>query len=204
MIIVGYPGIGKSTLCQHRENCIDLESNCFDKSNKQWYKDYCNVAVDLHKQGNIVLVSNHHLVYKELSSKDVLNSTNLVFVFPSLQLGRVWISKLYDRYTRESTNKNYNAYQRALNHYTEDITSLIQFIKENNYRYYCIDNMQYKLDYVVRYLEEGKTSNNIDEVNKICELCSHFIGSADFGTCCTMKYDLVFEFDSPCAMFEGK
>ena len=34
MIIVGYPGIGKSTLCQHRENCIDLESSCFDKSNK--------------------------------------------------------------------------------------------------------------------------------------------------------------------------
>ena len=31
MIIVGYQGIGKSTLCQHRENCIDLESSCFDK-----------------------------------------------------------------------------------------------------------------------------------------------------------------------------
>lgn len=46
MIVVGYPGIGKSTLCQHRENCIDLESSCFDKSNKNWYKDYCNVAVD--------------------------------------------------------------------------------------------------------------------------------------------------------------
>lgn len=26
IIVVGYPGIGKSTLCQHRENCIDLES----------------------------------------------------------------------------------------------------------------------------------------------------------------------------------
>ena len=97
MIIIGYPGIGKSTLCHHRENCIDLESSCFDKSNKNWYKDYCNVAVDLHEQGNIVLVSNHDLVYKELSSKDVLNTTNLVFVFPSLQLRDDWITKLGDR-----------------------------------------------------------------------------------------------------------
>ena len=38
MIIVGYPGVGKSTLVQHKENCIDLESSCFDKSNINWYK----------------------------------------------------------------------------------------------------------------------------------------------------------------------
>ena len=64
--------------------------------------------------------------------------------------------------------------------------------------------MQYHLDYVIRYLEEGKTSNNINEVNKICGLCNHFIGGGDFGTCCTMKYDLIYEFDKPCDMFEGK
>ena len=81
MIIVGYPGIGKSTLCQHRENCIDLESSCFDKSNKKWYKDYCNVAVDLHKQGNIALVSNHESVYEELSSKNELPKLNDYFVY---------------------------------------------------------------------------------------------------------------------------
>lgn len=204
MIIVGYPGIGKSTLCQHRENCIDLESSCFDKSNKKWYKDYCNVAVDLHKQGNIVLVSNHDLVYKELSSKDVLNTTNLVFIFPSLQLRDDWITKLGDRYKKEKTKKNEAAWLRATNCYFEDILNLVNFVKKNGFRYCCVNSMQYQLDYIVRSLEEGKTSNNIDEANGVCGLCRHFLGMGDYNLCCDKKYDLVYTFSKPCDMFEGK
>lgn len=204
MIVVGYPGIGKSTLCQHRENCIDLESSCFDKSNKQWYKDYCNVAVDLHKQGNIVLVSNHHLVYKELSSKDVLNATNLVFIFPSLQLRDDWITKLGHRYNKEKTKKNEAAWLRATNCYFEDILNLVNFVKKNNHRYCCINNMEYQLDCIVRGLEEGKTSNNIDEANKVCGLCKHFLGMGDYNLCCDKQYDLTYTFSKPCDMFEGK
>lgn len=198
MIIVGYPGIGKSTLCQHRENCIDLESSCFDKSNINWYKDYCNVAIDLHKQRNIVLVSNHELVYKELGSKDELKQSDLVFIFPCLQLGDKWIMKLKERYEKYSTRKNELAYLRARNNYLQDINSLIHFIKENNYRYCCIDSMLYQLDYIVRGLEEGKKGSNIDISNKVCGLCKNFIGGGDFGTCCSKKYDLVYDFTKVC------
>lgn len=203
MIIVGYPGVGKSTLVQHRENCVDLESSCFDKSNINWHKDYCNVAVDLHKQGNIVLVSNHDLVYKELSSKDILNTTNLVFVFPSLQLRDDWITKLGDRYNKEKTKKNEAAWLRATNCYFEDILNLVNFVRKNGSRYCCIDNMQYQLDYIVRGLEEGKTSNNIDEANKVCGLCKHFLGMSDYNLCCNKQYDLTYTFSKPCDMFEG-
>ena len=204
MIIIGYPGIGKSTLCHHRENCIDLESSCFDKSNKNWYKDYCNVAVDLHEQGNIVLVSNHDLVYKELSSKDVLNTTNLVFVFPSLQLRDDWITKLGDRYNKEKTKKNEAAWLRATNCYFEDILNLVNFVKKSGFRYCCINRMEYQLDYIVRGLEEGKTSNNIDEANKVCGLCKHFLGMGDYNLCCDKQYDLTYTFSKPCDMFERK
>lgn len=198
MIIVGYPGVGKSTLVQHKENCIDLESSCFDKSNINWYKDYCNVAIDLHKQGNIVLVSNHELVYKELGSKEELKQSDLVFIFPCLQLGNDWIMKLKERYEKYSTKKNELAYLRARNNYLQDINSLIHFIKENNYRYCCIDSMLYQLDYIVRGLEEGKTGSNIDISNKVCGLCKNFIGGGDFGTCCSKKYDLVYDFTKVC------
>ena len=198
MVVVGYPGVGKSTLVQHRANCIDLESSCFDKSNTNWYKDYCNVAVDLHKQGNIVLVSNHELVYKELGSKEELEQSDLVFIFPCLQLGNDWIMKLRERYEKYSTRKNELAYFRARNNYLQDINSLIHFIKENNYRYCCIDSMHYQLDYIVRRLEEGKTDLNIDVSNKVCGLCKNFIGGGDFGTCCSKVYDLVYDFTKVC------
>lgn len=204
MVIVGYPGIGKSTLCQHRENCIDLESSCFDKSNINWYKDYCNVAIDLHKQGNIVLVSNDELVYKELESKDAIDTTNLVFIFPSLQLRDEWITKLRDRYKKRPNKENKAAWSRVIDCYFDDILNLVNFVKKNGYRYYCIDNIIYYLDYIVRGLEEGKTSNNIDEVNKVCRMCKYYLGMGDWNLCCDKKYDLTYDFNKPCHMFEER
>ena len=112
--------------------------------------------------------------------------------------------KLKERYEKYSTRKNELAYLRARNNYLQDINSLIHFIKENNYRYCCIDSMLYQLDYIVRGLEEGKTSNNIDEANKVCGLCKHFLGMRDYNPCCDKQYDLTYTFSKPCDMFEGK
>lgn len=53
-------------------------------------------------------------------------------------------------------------------------------------------------------LEEGKTSNNIDEANKVCGLCKHFLGMGDYNLCCDKQYDLTYTFSKPCDMFEGK
>ena len=69
-------------------------------------------------------------MYKELSSKDVLNTTNLVFVFPCLQLRDDWITKLGDRYSKEETKKNEAAWLRATNCYFEDILNLSLIVKD--------------------------------------------------------------------------
>ena len=59
MIVIGYQGVGKSTLAGKDYRFIDLESGCFwvDGPNGErvraddWYKAYCQVAVDLSDQG---------------------------------------------------------------------------------------------------------------------------------------------------------
>ena len=59
MIIVGYPCIGKSTYAAgHPYRAIDLESSNFVKDDN-WVKSYCNVAIDLSRQGHVVFVSSH-------------------------------------------------------------------------------------------------------------------------------------------------
>ena len=66
MIITGYQGIGKSTLARKDKNIIDLESSSFWKYDKScnsktrcedWYVYYCQVAMDLSRQGYTVFVS---------------------------------------------------------------------------------------------------------------------------------------------------
>lgn len=52
--------------------------------------------------------------------------------------------------------------------------------------------------------QKGKTSNNIDEANKVCGLCKHFFGMGDWNLCCDKKYDLTYDFNKPCDMFEEK
>ena len=66
MIVIGYQGIGKSTLAARNLKYIDLESSNFwfdDPETKQrvrhsnWYEMYFNVAEDLSRQGYVVFVS---------------------------------------------------------------------------------------------------------------------------------------------------
>ena len=37
---------------------------------------------------------------------------------------------------------------------------------------------------------------------KFCGNCKHFTGGGDFGTCCSLKYDLTYEDSEACDKFE--
>lgn len=59
MIIVGYQGIGKSSLAGRDKKFIDLESGNFwidGKRADDWYKPYCKIAEHLSQQGYYVFV----------------------------------------------------------------------------------------------------------------------------------------------------
>lgn len=120
MIIVGYPCIGKSTYAaSHRYKAIDLESSSFIKDGS-WVESYCNVAIDLSMHGYDVFVSSHDAVRKQLLKSDY---KDIFAIYPSLEIKNKWLEKLSYRFWITELDKDYRAWQRALHHYDEDITS---------------------------------------------------------------------------------
>lgn len=130
MIVIGYQGIGKSTLATKSLRYIDLESSSFwfdDPETKQrvrhgnWYEVYCNVAEDLSRQGYTVFVSSHQPVRERLSRSDEY----VITCVPSLDLKDKWIEKLRSRYENSGLEKDYKAYMNAADSFTENVTEMM-------------------------------------------------------------------------------
>lgn len=122
MIIIGYPGIGKSTLAGKDHKYIDLESSNFrinGERSEDWYKVYCKVAEDLSRQGYIVFVSCHPVVREALRSSGEI----VAVIFPNVKKEE-WLTKLKDRYEETNSYKDGMAYKRVRDHYDEDIADL--------------------------------------------------------------------------------
>lgn len=116
MIIIGFPGIGKSSVTRAYEGdtnttgYIDLESNNFVKDDN-WVKEYCDLAIDLELQGYNVFVSSHKKVREYLAERQG-TFPDIVEVFPSKELCGMWLNRLESRYMKCKTDKN----ERALNY----------------------------------------------------------------------------------------
>lgn len=123
-IVVGYQGVGKSTLAFHNVNVIDLESSNFfvdDKRDENWYIPYCNIARSLARQGYIVCVSSHEVVRKELEKNP---AERQVIVYPALALKDAWIRSLKHRYEQTENDKDFKALKNAEQCYEQNITDL--------------------------------------------------------------------------------
>ena len=145
MIVVGYQGIGKSTLAGRDHKYIDLESkNLWIDGERadNWYKPYCKIAEHLSEQGYIVFVSSHEVVRQYL----VENSRELVvLVYPSIELKEAWIDKLEKRYIKSGLEKDYKALTNAKYSYVENIKELqescIEYKLEINKLSYDLESM---------------------------------------------------------------
>ena len=145
MIVVGYQGIGKSTLAGRDHKYIDLESGNFwidGERAEDWYKPYCKIAEHLSAQGYIVFVSSHEVVRQYL----VENSKELVvLVYPSIELKDVWIDKLEKRYIKSGLEKDYKALMNTKYSYVENIQELqescIEYKLEINKLSYDLESM---------------------------------------------------------------
>lgn len=124
MIIIGYQGIGKSSLAG-KYNIIDLESgsfwNCGERP-EDWYVYYCNIAEHLSHQGYIVFVSSHEVVRERLKR----HSREPMFcVYPSIHLRDEWVKKLEDRYNETQLVKDFKAWKNAEDCYKVNIYDLM-------------------------------------------------------------------------------
>lgn len=128
MIIIGYQGIGKSTLANKDDKFIDLESGSFWLTNTDgsryrydnWYEMYCNVAEHLSQQGYIVFISSHEVVRNRLKQ-----SKERVFtLYPDVSLKDQWIKKLAKRYNNSRLDKDYRALMNAIDRYEENIKEI--------------------------------------------------------------------------------
>ena len=145
MIVVGYQGIGKSTLAGRDYKYIDLESENFwidGERAEDWYKPYCKIAEHLSAQGYIVFVSSYEVVRQYL----VENSKELVvLIYPSIELKDVWIDKLEKRYIKSRLEKDYKALMNAKYSYVENIRELqescIEYKLEINKLSYDLESM---------------------------------------------------------------
>lgn len=124
MIIIGYQGVGKSTLSKENINFIDLESSHFfidGKRDDNWYLVYCSIAKSLSEQGYNVFVSSHDVVRNTLES---IAYSKILIIYPSVDLKNDWVKKLEDRYNLTKLEKDYKAMMNAKDRYEDNIKEL--------------------------------------------------------------------------------
>ena len=148
MIIIGYQGIGKSTLAGV-ENYIDLESGNFWHNGVRpdnWYVFYCKIAEHLSQQGYNVFVSSHEVVRNRLKK---YSKEDLYIVHPSIELKEKWIEKLHNRFETTKLDKDYKAWMNAEDRYVENINEL----KNSGISCIEITDMKYSLEEMINNLK---------------------------------------------------
>ncbi len=149
MIVIGYQGIGKSTLAGKNNKYIDLESSNFwvnERRGDDWAEVYGNIAEHLSKQGYVVFTSSHEVVRNRLKNSD----ERVVVAFPCVDLKNKWISKLKERYNSSKSDKNYKAYINAEDRYEENIQELMMECFDLGY-FDCIviNEIEYDLEMLI-------------------------------------------------------
>lgn len=176
MIIIGYPGAGKSYACGKDHGIIDLESNYFRSEyvNSTWVEPYVRVAVDLHLQGYIVCISSHEAVRNMFRAREWLGvntSTDVAMIYPDQSLKDAWIERLKNRYYESKKyldlswviEKNYRAWQRAIDHYDIDIYDMSQC---DEFAKYVITDLD---SYDVRVAIDCLIKNGGRDVKRSCD-----------------------------------
>lgn len=123
-VVVGYQGVGKSTLAFHNNLVIDLESSNFFVDSERpanWHIIYCNIARALCKQGYIVCISSHKEVRKELARHP---ASKQVIVYPTRTLKDAWIAKLRYRFDETQSMKDFKALKNAEDCFDKNIIDL--------------------------------------------------------------------------------
>lgn len=148
VVVIGYPGVGKSTLSDQDKTFVDLESSDFvigTEKIKNWEILYSNLATSIAVQNRVVFVSSHKVVRDHLLSLPKFEDVDIMAVVPSVELKDDWIQKLKDRCGEFCLAKDYYAYQIAKDHYEEDIQNLKADFAEKSLPVVELTSLEYDL-----------------------------------------------------------
>lgn len=149
MIVVGYQGIGKSTICKDNPRYIDFESSAlkmFGRRLPNWELPYCQMAIWLSKQGYVVFTSSHKEVREMLKGC----GEYCIAIVPTLELREEWCAKLKRRYEESGLEKDNLAFLNANSRYKENITEIMDDVPDT----FLIDSMDYDLKQIVDKCEK--------------------------------------------------
>ena len=124
IIICGYPCIGKSSVTEKSQICIDLESSCFTKNNPTWYIDYCETAINLARQGRIVFTSTHSEVI-DFFEQNPLDDIYVCVFIPQLTWWDLWEGRARLRFRNNQTRKNSAALERIRSYFHDDLEKIL-------------------------------------------------------------------------------
>ena len=160
MIIVGYQGIGKSSISNSDTRCIDLESGNFFVDSKRpddWYKYYVQIAKHLSEQGYTVFVSSHKVVRDELKAT---NAEDVAVCFPDINIKEQWIERLRDRYKRTGLDKDWRALLNAEQNYMSSILELYDEATKNGWETLIVGTTNYDLylDFIIPALKRRRSN----------------------------------------------
>lgn len=145
MIIVGFPGIGKSTLSRGiGGKYLDLESSMFAVNKKKidnWEIPYTRVAEYLSRKGFDVFVSSDEDVTRALEH----SSEIVVMCVPSINLRDEWIARLKKRARDSQLTKDKNAVRHVSINYKKDIENLHALAEEYQFPIIVLQSMDYDL-----------------------------------------------------------
>ena len=134
MIIVGYPGTGKSTMAKKCVEVVDLESSVFrDRGSKDGWiggdkglNSYIWLATNLNDDGKVVCISSHKEVREKLLSDARVDVKDVCYICPKPSEKAKWISHLYDRWIKTTDMKDWYAYTRAQKSFDKDVESMLK------------------------------------------------------------------------------
>ena len=147
MIVIGYQGIGKSTLVKYSNSYIDFESSNFKINGKrpdEWEQMYCEAALDLSRQGHVVFTASHKCIRDYL--KYHKESEDVLIVAPSVDLKDQWLEKLRNRYKETCLEKDKLSLLNAEDCFCENIKEMQNYASV--FPFYEITDMGYKLRYL--------------------------------------------------------
>jgi len=149
-IIIGYPGIGKTTASVGIPCVVDLDSRFFSHNCDGWEEDYCNLAEYLSEQGKYVCISCHLKVVDYM----LRCRQRIIVCYPSPNASESSIQGLHERlihsYDKDTEDANYCALKRSIGHYDEDIAYLSKLPFEK----WVVNNLTEKEKWLSDFIED--------------------------------------------------